>query len=155
MEYVSLTPLPGETPVDYALLGSNDAERGRKLFLTASVILAATLCYLAYKANVDDVVHLFLGLVMFALALLPCLLWARGGGSRFPVFETILALCANAYALPVLNAREQLAGYSPEVITKAGLTVILYQLAAIVTYIGIRGLPGRSQFWRESLRTPP
>lgn len=151
MEYVSRTPLPDEVATDYGLLGGADAERGRKLFMTGSVVLTALLCYLAYKANVDDVVHLALGLIIFALSGLPSLLWARSGGSRFPVFETILILCANAYAMPVLNAREQLAGYSAEVITQSCLAVILYQVAAIATYQGVRGLPGRSAFWRESL----
>lgn len=153
MEYISPTPLPGETPVDYGLLGGHEAARGRKLFLTATVILAGTLCYLANKANVDDVVHLVLGLTIFTLSAVPSLLWAKSGGNRFPVFETILALCANAYALPVLNAREQLAGYRPEVITTASLTVILYQITAILTYISMRGQPGRTRFWLESLVT--
>jgi hypothetical protein len=153
MEFVSPTALPGETITDYGLLGSADAKRGRKLFATGSLLLAATLCYLAYKANVDDVLHLVLGLVIFTLSVLPSLLWARSGGSRFPVFETILILCANAYALPVLNAREQLAGYAPEVITRSCIAVILYQLTAILIYQTVRGLPGRSRFWREPLIT--
>lgn len=152
MEYVSRTPLPGETATDYGLLGgAMDAERGRKLFLTGSIVLSVVLAYLAQKAKVDDIVHLALGLVMFALAVIPSLLWARSGGSRFPVFETIMILCANAYAMPVLNAREQLAGYSGDVITRSCFAVILYQVSAIVTYTVVRGLPGRSSFWRESL----
>lgn len=151
MEYVSRTPLPGEVATDYGLLGGADAERGRKLFMTGSVLLAGALCYLAYKANVDDPVHLVLGLLIFTLAVLPSLLWARSGGSRFPVFETILILCANAYAMPVLNAHEQLVGYSAGVITQSCLAVIIYQLAAIATYQAVRGLPGRSPFWRDSL----
>jgi hypothetical protein len=154
MEYVSRTPLPNESPTNYGLLGGAvDADRGRRLFMTGAVVLSGTLCYLAYKANVDDPIQLILGLIMFTLSLVPALLWARNGGSRFPVFETILALCANAYALPMLNAREQLAGYSPEVITRAGLTVILYQAVAIFTYVTTKGIPGRSSFWRESLIT--
>jgi hypothetical protein len=151
MEYVSRTALPHETATDYGLLGGIDAERGRKLFLTASVLLTGMLCYLAYKAEVEDPVHLALGLIMFALSVVPSLLWARSGGSRFPVFETILILCANAYAMPVLNAREQLAGYAPEVVTRACLAVIFYQVTAILTYQAVRGVPGRSRFWRESL----
>jgi hypothetical protein len=151
MEFVSRHALPGEIATDYGLLGGADAERGRKLFMTGSVLLAGLLCYLAYKANVDDPLHLMLGLVMFALSALPSLLWARSGGSRFPVFETILILCANAYAMPVLNAREQLAGYAPEVITRGCFAVILYQITAILTYQSVSGLPGRSRFWRESL----
>lgn len=151
MEYVSPSPLPHETPTDYGMLGATDAKRGRKLFLTGAALLCGLLTYLAYTANVDDPLHLMLGLVMFALSVLPSLLWARAGGNRFPVFETILILCANAYAMPVLNAREQLAGYAPEVINRACLAVILYQLCAIGTYVSISGLPGRNPFWRESL----
>ncbi len=153
MEYTSRTPLPDEIVMDYAMLGGGHAERGRRLFQTGLVLLAGTLTYLAYAANVDDVIHLYLGLIMFALAAIPSLLWARAGGSRFPVFETILLLCANAYALPVLNASDQLAAYSSDVITRASLTVICYQLGAILTYGRIRGVPGRTGFWRESIIT--
>ena len=153
MEYVSRTPQPDEIVMDYSILGGAHAERGRKLFLTALGLLTAALAYLAYTANVSDVLHLYLGLIIFALSAVPSLLWARSGGSRFPVFETILILCAGAYAMPVLNEREQLANYSSEVITRAGLTVILYQLSAIITYLSVRGQPGRSQFWRESIIT--
>jgi hypothetical protein len=153
MEYVSRDPLPGEQPTDYAMLGGANDARARRLYLTGLGLVGLALVHLGYNAKVDDPVHVFLGLIMFALSAVPSLLWARGGGSRFPVFETILALCANAYALPVLNAREQLAGYSPEVITRACLTVILYELSAIVVYVMTRGLPGRTRFWRESLIT--
>ena len=151
MEYVSPNPLPGETPIDYGMLGGADAERGRKLFLTGTAGLCGILVYLAYTAQVDDPLHLILGLLMFALSVLPSLLWARSGGSRFPVFETILILTANAYAMPVLNTQEQLTAYAPDVITRACLTVILYQIAAITTYLTVRGVPGRGPFWRESL----
>ncbi len=153
MEYVSPNPLSHETPTNYGMLGATDTQRGRKLFLTASVLLGGILVYLAYTANVDDPLHLIMGLVMFALAALPSLLWARSGGSRFPVFETILILCAGAYAMPVLNASEQLTAYAPEIITRAALTVIVYQLSAIIVYFSVRGVPGRSPFWRESLLT--
>ncbi|MDB6115566.1 MAG: hypothetical protein JWQ62_2511, partial [Lacunisphaera sp.] len=139
--------------MDYSMLGGAHAERGRKLFLTGLGLLGVGLVYLSYTANVDDIMHLYLGLIMFALSILPALLWARSGGSRFPVFETILLLCANAYAMPVLNAREQLAGYSSEVITRAGLAVVVYQVSAIASYLGVGGVPGRGLFWRESLIT--
>lgn len=153
MEYVSRKPLPDEQAMDYAMLGGAHAARARRLYLTSLGLLLAGLAYLGYNAKADDPVHVVLGLIMFALSAVPSLLWARGGGSRFPVFETILILCANAYALPVLNAREQLAGYSAAVITRASITVILYQVSAIAVYVSTRGLPGRGNFWRESLIT--
>ncbi len=153
MEYVNRSPAPDEVVMDYAMLGGAHAERGRRLFLTGLLLLSAILAYLSYTANVEDPIHLSLGLVMFALSVLPSLLWARNGGSRFPVFETIMILCANAYALPLLNAREQLAGYSNGVITRAGISVVLYQATAIIAYGMTTGLPGRTKFWRESLIT--
>ncbi len=151
MEYVNRNPQPNEQVMDYAMLGGIHAQRGRRLFTTGLGLLAALLGYLAYTANVDDPIHLILGLVIFALAIVPSLLWARAGGSRFPVFEVIMLLCGNAYALPLLNAREQLTDYAPGVITTAGLVVASYQATALVTYLTVRGIPGRTPFWRESL----
>lgn len=153
MEYVSRTPLPDETAMNYALLGQVDAERGRKLFVTGSVLLAGALVYLGFTSKAPTMVHTILALTIFFLSVLPALLWARDGGSRFPVFETILIQCANAYALPVINAHEQLVEHSPEVITRGCLTVLLYQLGGIVTYYSTRGVPGRGDFWRASLIT--
>lgn len=153
MEYVNAQPQPDETVMDYALIGGDHAERGRKLFVTGMSLLAVALVYLGYTANVANAVHTFLGLLIFTLSLLPSLLWARAGGSRFPVFETILLLCANAYALPLFNAREQLADYTAEVITRSGVAVVIYQISAILTYVGVGGIPGRSAFWRESMIT--
>jgi len=145
-------PAPDEQ-IEPSLLGGEHVKRGRMLFHTGIVLLIAALTYFAYNAKVSDVLHLYLGLMMFTLSFLPGLLWAKNGGSRFPVFETILILCANTYALPVLNANDQLPGYSSEVITHACLTVILYQLSAIVSYTSVRGTYGQTKFWHESLIT--
>jgi hypothetical protein len=117
-------------------------------------LLAAALLYLGYTANTGNSLHVFQGLVIFVLSVLPSLLWAKTGGSRFPVFETIMLLCANAYAMPLLNAREQLAAYSDEVITRAGWAVVLYLVCANAAYRLISGYPGRSSFWTESFLTP-
>lgn len=151
MEYVNRLPRPDESVMDYSLLGGEHVARGRRLFQTGLVLLVATLVYLAYKADVGDPLHLFQGLLIFVLSVLPSLFWARTGGSRFPAFETIMLLCANAYALPLINARDQLAVYSDDVISHAGWAVVLYLVAANLVYRITRGLPGRGAFWRESL----
>lgn len=138
-------------PADYVLLGDEEGRRGRRLFQTALALLIALLGYLAYTAKVSDVLHLYLGLTIVTLAAIPSLLWAKSGGSRFPVFEPVMLLCANTYALPLLNGRQQLAAYVPEVITQAGIAVVLYQIAAIGSYQLVRGKPGSSRFWTESI----
>lgn len=138
-------------PAEYALLGGEHIERGRKLFNSGVALLICALVYLGYNAHVSDVLHLYLGLIIFTLSFVPGLRWAKSGGSRFPVFEPILLLCANAYAIPLLNGHEQLVHYAPEVITTASLAVILFQVCAITSYSLVKGQPGRSRFWTESI----
>lgn len=148
---------PASEPVvvaDHAFLGVEHARRGRALFRTGLALLAGALVYLTSTANVSDLLHLYQGLAIFTLAFVPGLLWARDGGSRFPVFEPIMLLCANSYAMPLLNGHRQLLAYPPEVITLGGWTVLLYQLAAIGAYLATRGRPGRSDFWTEEILTP-
>jgi hypothetical protein len=135
----------------YALLGGDHARRGHRLFNIGLGLLAVALAYLAYTAQVSDVLQLYQGLAIFTLSFVPGLLWAKSGGSRFPVFEPIMLLCANAYAIPLLNGHEQLILYPPAVIAKAGWVVILYQLSAILAYNLTRGRPGESSFWTEEI----
>jgi hypothetical protein len=151
MEYVSRIPQANETVMDYSLLGGEHGQRGRRLYLTGLGLMTAALLYLSYKSYVSNQLQLFQGLLIFVLAILPSLLWAKTGGSRFPAFEAIMVLCANAYAIPMINARDQLAGYSDDVISRAGWAVILYLVSANMTYRMTTGLPGRTRFWRESL----
>lgn len=151
MEFASRTPLPHETAEDYGMLGGEHADRGRKLFTVGLGLLSVSLVWLAWKSKTDDPIHLFQGLVIFVLSILPSLFWARTGGSRFPAFETIMLLCANAYAMPLLNANEQLATYSHEIITRGGWAVLLYLGTANIVYRTTSGLPGRGMFWRETL----
>jgi hypothetical protein len=136
---------------EYALLGGDHVLRGRTLFSTGLGLLAIAMVYLTYNAKVSDILHLYQGLVILALSFVPGLLWAKSGGSRFPVFEPIMLLCANAYAIPLLNGHEQLTVYAPDVVTKAGWAVMLYQLSAIIAYNLTHGHPGQSRFWTEEI----
>jgi len=135
----------------YALLGGDNARRGKTLFNTGLALLAGALAYLAFHAQVYENLHLYQGLTIFTLSFIPGLLWAKSGGSRFPVFEPIMLLCANAYAIPLLNGHEQLLQYHPDVITKAGWAVILYQVTAIAVYQVTRGRPGEGSFWNQEI----
>jgi hypothetical protein len=137
----------------YHLIGRRTDRENRRLFQTGLWLVIAGGAVLGFRANVEDVLHLYLGLTIYALALLPGLLWLRQGGSRFPVFEPMMALCASGYAVPLLNGHEQLGMYPVGTVTQAGIGVIAYQLAAILTYLSVRGRPGRSRFWTESILT--
>jgi hypothetical protein len=138
-------------PVAQSLIGVGDEQQGRKLFITGSSGLAVALAYFAFTAKVADPVHLYLGLFILTLSILPGLLWARSGGNRFPVFEVVMLLCANTYAWPLLASHDQVVAYHPDVITKAAVSVLLYQLAALGAYQLTPARAAFSQFWRESL----
>ncbi|MDP1580391.1 MAG: O-antigen polysaccharide polymerase Wzy [Candidatus Didemnitutus sp.] len=142
---------PLAPPISYHLTGRRSAAQSRTLFLSAlwAVILGSI--YLGFKAKVDDVLHLYLGLIIIALSMMPALLWLKNGGSRFPVFEPLLALCAPSYGLPLLNGHEQLVTYPADTITLAGIAIVAYQLSAILLYYSVKGLPGRGSFWTESV----
>ncbi len=146
-------PPPEETQRSYHLLGRRTEQESRRGFQVALAGAVGALCYFGFKAEVDDVMHLYLGLVIFVLSVTPMLLWLKDGGSRFPVFEPMLALCASAYALPLLSGHEQLVQYPAATITRAGYAVVLYQLSALAVYYLTRGQPGRGRFWRESILT--
>lgn len=135
----------------YALLGGADSRRGLKLYYTGLSLLGAALLYLGFTSKVTDPLQLFQGLAIFALSFVPGLLWAKSGGSRFPVFEPLMLLCASAYAMPLLSGQSELAVYAPEVITRTGWVVLLYQGVAIATYHLTKGRPGTGGFWNGEL----
>lgn len=140
-------------PVNYHLIGRRTEKENRRLFQTGLWITVGGGLFFGLRANVEDILHLYLGLTIYGLALLPGLLWLKQGGSRFPVFEPMMALCASGYAVPLLNGHEQLLMYPTDTVTKAGLAVIAYQLAAILTYLSVPGSHGQSRFWTESILT--
>lgn len=126
-------------------------QTGRRLFNFSLVGSAAILVYVCYNAQVADPVHLYLGGIMFALAVAPALIWARKAQYGLPVFEAFMLPGANTFALPLLNGKEQLRIYSPDTITVAALAVILFQVTALATFYGIKAPPKRGRVWRTEI----
>lgn len=147
-------PPPAPQPSDHGLFGETMGTHSQRLYRTGVTLLAVALGALWFTAETNDSLQLFQGLTIFALSFLPSLRWARAGGNHFPVFEPILLLCANAYAIPLLRGHEQLEAFSSEVITRAGWTVILFQTGAILAHRATRGHAGRGSFWAESVLSP-
>jgi hypothetical protein len=138
-------------PQSYHLIGNRQQREQRRLYTIAVALTAAAAVYLAVTAKVRDPIHLYQGLAIFILSLWPSLKWLQAGGSRFPVFEPIMALCAAAYAFPLLTGHEPTQFYPAETLTQAAWCVIAYQVTAILCYRYTRGRPGRARFWTESL----
>lgn len=137
----------------YHLIGRSTDRQRRRLHQSALALLVAAMIYVGLRSNATEAIHLVLGLIIMALSAWPALRWLRQGGSRFPIFEPIMLLCANSYALPLINGHEALFQYPSETITRAGLGVILYQIVAIGTYSLAGGFSGRTRFWTESILT--
>jgi hypothetical protein len=123
----------------------------QRMFKVGVAAVAVIEGYFVYHWRSDNVIHLYQGLLIFFLAMLPSLLWAKRGDGAFPLMEVFMLTTANTYAVPLLNGHEDLALYSDEVITSAANLIIVYQGAALATFYAIRGQPMRSPFWVDEI----
>jgi len=132
---------------------SGGGDRAKNLRFSNTVLVAAALAvlYYGFTAKIDDPFILYSGLLILILSVVPALLWTRNLGRQFPTFEAYLFTFSNGYAIPLLTGHRQLAFYTEEIIGRAALGVILFQVAAIATFYGTGGQPGRSPFWREEI----
>ncbi len=148
----SSPPDPAASPED-----RNAAPRPARRTTTAPLFtfgvagVAGAFAYYSYSAKTQDVLHLYLGLLMFVGAALPALLWARRGDQRFPVFEVFMLTGINTYAIPLLSGHEQLVLYSLDDVTSASLGVLLFQTVANTVYGLTRGHPKRTPAWTQEV----
>ncbi len=115
---------PASTPSDEVEPEQPAAPHDRRLFNGGVVLLALTLAYYAFNAQVDSSTELFEGLAMIVLAVMPALLWARRATFEFPVFEVFMLTGMQLYALPLLNGQGELETYSESVVEQAGAAVL-------------------------------
>lgn len=125
--------------------------RPRSLFNGGVFVIVASIGYFTINAKTNDILHLYLGIMMLLGAALPSLLWARRADFRFPVFEVFMLTGINTYAIPILTGHEQLARYPAETVTAAAFAVVVFQLVANITYASTKGLPQRGILWTEEV----
>src|SRR4051812_41231689 len=123
----------------------------RRFFRSVLVAGVGALGYYGYTARVAEMAHLYQGLIIFALAILPGVLWAKEPRQQFPTFEAFFLTLCNSYAIPLLSGHVQLAAYPPEVLTAAAWAVIIFQVCALAMFYMIRGQIPRSPFWRTEV----
>lgn len=127
---------------------------GRKpLFTAGAAGLAAAIAYFAIKSDAEDPLHLYLGLLILVGATFPVLMWARRDDFRFPVFEVFMLTGVNTYAIPLLTGHTHLSQYSDETIIVSAIGVIIFQIAASVTYFSTKGRPRKTRAWTEDVVT--
>lgn len=130
-----------------------ERQQGQRLFNAGFVAVVAILIFYGSTSKLTEPLHLYLGVIMLALAVLPALLWARSSDRGLPTFEVLLLTTGNAYALPLLSAHVQLRAYDSETVTSAAIALIAYQLSAISVFLATKGNPGRSVFFTEEVLT--
>lgn len=113
--------------------------------------LALALVYYGQNARTADVIHTYLGLLIFVGAALPSILWARRGDYRFPVFEVFMLTGINTYAIPLLSGHIQLATYTDDIITNSAFAILLFQIVANLVYATTTGLPKRTPTWTNEV----
>jgi len=126
-------------------------KRGQKLFNLGTAAVAIAIGYFILNSHVADPLHLYLGVIIFVLAALPGLMWAKRGEYGMPLFEAFMITGANTFAIPLLNGYEGLRQYDTDTITVAGLGVLVYQLAANITFFSAPALPKRGPVWRKEI----
>lgn len=149
------TPLPLpqelEQEAEFAAAQQEAGRRGRRLFAVGIAGLLGLIGYNVVTHDVEDVLHLYLGIAIIVLATMPALVWARDARFHLPVFEVFMLTAINTYALPLMNGHTQLRFYDTGVVTQSALTVIAFQLAALATFFLTRGRPKFSRFWMQEL----
>lgn len=142
---------PLEESAPPAPAASRPPRPDRRLFRIGSGALVFILLYYGHNAKTTDPVETALGLLIIFLAVLPSLLWAKQGDTRYPIFEIFLLTTANVYAIPLLNGHEMVRGFREEIVTSSAFAIVLYQVAAIVTYRAVRGQAKTTSFWTQDI----
>ncbi|HXB02137.1 MAG TPA: hypothetical protein VNV15_04890 [Opitutaceae bacterium] len=142
---------PASTPSDEVEPEPAAPPPDLNLFRGGLVLIALTLGYYSFNAEVSSSTAFYEGLAIIFLAALPALMWAKRATHGFPVFEVFMLTGANIYALPLLNGQSNLEAFSESVVTQAGAAVLLFQIIANVTYAATSGRPRTTKFWTEEV----
>jgi hypothetical protein len=134
-----------------AKVRNEELRRSKSLFAYGVAGIAAGTVYYAYRAEVSDPFQLYLGIAMIILAVLPSLLWAKRARFGLPLFEVFMLTGINTYAIPLLSGHQALSAFKPDVITKAAIGVVLFQLIANFTFTFTKARPKRTRFWSHEI----
>ncbi|MEX2043977.1 MAG: hypothetical protein WD941_01405 [Opitutus sp.] len=126
-------------------------QRGRKLALLGGGAAAALATYRVWTTDLQDPLLIALGLAMIGLGAFPAIAWARSGEMKLPAFEVMMLAGIPFYAFPLFDQHVATVLFSDEVILQAAMAVVVFQASTLLAYFALRGRPGRSTLWRESL----
>ena len=71
-------------------------------------------------------------IALFALGIVPTLLWVGRGEQSYPILEILLLTAVPFYALPILTEHDTIGQYPIDLLQKAALAVVAFLLAAVI-----------------------
>lgn len=121
----------------------------RRLVVLGYVALAIVLAIFWQQLKWRDPSLTVASLATLALGIWPMLRWLQRNDASYPIIELLLLTTVPFYALPLLTGHEELRDYPEEILLKACLVVVFFQLAGIVgSNLAARG-------YRPDRRTSP
>lgn len=149
------SPDPLSTPPSAGVADAAASARQRKqnqaLFRVGLAGLTAFYVYFGLTTEVADPFHLYLGLAIAVLAVLPSLLWAKQARYNLPLFEVFMLTSINTYAIPLLSGHDELTRFDASTMTNAAWQVLCYLVVANITYFAVSARPRRGPFWEEEI----
>lgn len=142
---IHLTP----PPADHS--GEIDPRSSHRLYQVSLGALIAACAFLAWKSPIEDLVLRGIGIAILILATWPAISWAKHGRTWFPAFEIFMLTNVNFYAIPLLTSEKAIQPFITSTVWEAALTVMLYLLAAIITFTRVRGSATHGNKYRESM----
>jgi hypothetical protein len=124
-----------------------------QLYRSALISLGALLVYCVYQGWNLPGEQLALVLLIVCLGAWPAIRWLQAQPYQFPVFEAFMLTCIPSYALPLISSHATLLTYSGAVIIKSLLAVVLFQVAALLTFSRTTASVKHTPFWTEKLFT--
>ena len=121
------------------------------IFRWSLFLLLASVAYYSVFSKVQEPRHLFLGLVILVLSLLPSLDWTLRRHTQIPVFAIFILTTLNTYALPLLNGHQELQRYNADTISRTAVAVIIFQATLILVHRTLRVSPGRGDFYEREI----
>lgn len=125
--------------------------QSRRLAVLGALAVVLLGAYRAQNSELTDPTLLVLGMGITGLAAVPAIRWAWRNDSHLPAFEVMMLTGIPFYAFPLFDQNPAVALFSDDVMHGAATAVIVFQLATLLAYFGLRGRAGRSPLWRESL----
>lgn len=125
----------------------DDGGRLAQLRTWRTVGLCAAALVLVGAARASTLTSMLSYLSVVIAALLPAVLWLRGGSRGIPVLSVFAGMHLVTFAFPMISGREDLAAYSDFDVAQAAVSVVLFLVVACL--VGER-FSGRPKYGRES-----